>query len=112
MGKISASGSFDSAPSSFVSRDKSVRRSAQDDGFVWELSGAFTDIVHGFEGVRAAPAGGGLALVTFSCFHRLGYLQLVAQDDGFVWELSGALTDIVGGLRGLERRQQEEDLHW
>ena len=50
--------------------------------------------------------------MTFSCFHRLGYLQLVAQDDGFVWELSGALTDIVHGLRGLERRQQEEDLHW
>jgi hypothetical protein len=34
MGEISTPGSFDSAPSSAVSRDKSVRRSAQDDGFV------------------------------------------------------------------------------
>ena len=52
MGKISASGSFDSAPSSFVSRDKFVRRSAQDDGFVWELSGALTDIVGGLRGLE------------------------------------------------------------
>ena len=52
---------------------------AQDDGFVWELSGSVTDIVDGVEGVRAAPAGGGLALVTFSCFHRLGYLKFVAK---------------------------------
>ena len=34
MGEISTPGSFDSAPLSHVSRDKSVRRSAQDDGFV------------------------------------------------------------------------------
>jgi len=34
MGKISTSGSFDSAPPSAVARDKSVRRSAQDDVFV------------------------------------------------------------------------------
>ena len=31
MGEINAPGSFDSAPSSAVSRDKSVGRSAQDD---------------------------------------------------------------------------------
>jgi hypothetical protein len=34
MGEISTPGSFDSAPSSAVSRDKSVKRAAQDDGFV------------------------------------------------------------------------------
>jgi hypothetical protein len=34
MGKMRPSGSFDSAPLSAVSRDKSVTRSAQDDDFV------------------------------------------------------------------------------
>jgi hypothetical protein len=34
MGKIGPPRSFDSAPHSAVSRDQSVRRSAQDDGFV------------------------------------------------------------------------------
>jgi hypothetical protein len=34
IGKKASSGSFDSAPSSAVSRDESVRRSAQDDDFV------------------------------------------------------------------------------
>ncbi len=38
MGKISPSGSFDSAPPSVVSRDKSARRSAQDDDFVGVLT--------------------------------------------------------------------------
>jgi hypothetical protein len=37
MGKKASSGSFDSAPSSAVSRDESVRRSAQDDVFVGVL---------------------------------------------------------------------------
>ncbi len=34
MGEISTLGSFDSAPLSHMSGDKSVRRSAQDDGLV------------------------------------------------------------------------------
>jgi hypothetical protein len=38
MGKIASSGSFDSAPSNAVSRDKSVRRSAQDDDLVGVLT--------------------------------------------------------------------------
>jgi hypothetical protein len=37
IGKKASSGSFDSAPSSAVSHDKSVRRSAQDDDFVGVL---------------------------------------------------------------------------
>ena len=37
-GKITSSGSFDSAPSSAVSLDKSARRFAQDDGFVGVLT--------------------------------------------------------------------------
>jgi len=37
MGKKTPSGSFDSAPPSAVSRDKSVGRSAQDDEFVGGL---------------------------------------------------------------------------
>jgi hypothetical protein len=35
--RYASSGSFDSAPSIAVSHDKSVRRSAQDDGFVGGL---------------------------------------------------------------------------
>jgi hypothetical protein len=38
MGNIRPSGSFDSAPSSTVSRDRSVTRSAQDDDFVGVLT--------------------------------------------------------------------------
>ena len=38
MSKISTFGSFDSAPSSVVSRDRSVTRSAQDDDFVGVLT--------------------------------------------------------------------------
>jgi hypothetical protein len=37
MGKIAPPGSFDSAPSSAMSRDESVTRSARDDGFVGVL---------------------------------------------------------------------------
>ena len=38
MGKMGASGPFDSAPPSAVSRDRSVTRSAQDDVFVGVLT--------------------------------------------------------------------------